>query len=131
MAKLRPAARRPARRARCQAAAITRHDPMRRSFLLCALSLIAILAAAPSKAQSGAPGQAALNTEVRMNALEDQMRDLTGRIEELNNNLRQLKQQLDRLSSDVDLRFSQMQGQGAAGAPPAATGAPQNATAAP
>ena len=65
-----------------------------------------------------------------MNALEDQMRDLTGRIEELNNDLRQVKQQLDRLSSDVDLRFSQMQGQGAAGAPPAA-GASQNATAAP
>ena len=103
---------------------------MRRPFVLCALSLIGVLAAAPSNAQSGAgPGQSALNTEVRMNAIEDQMRDLTGRIEELNNNLRQLKDQLDRLSSDVDLRFKQMQGQGTSGGSPlTANGAPAAAS---
>jgi tol-pal system protein YbgF len=46
---------------------------------------------------------------MRMSALEDRIRELTGRIEELTNNLTQVKQQLDRLSSDVDVRFGQMQ----------------------
>jgi len=103
---------------------------MRRPFILCALTLIGLLAAAPSHAQSGGgSGQSALNEDLRISALEDQMRDLTGRIEELNNSLHQLKDQLDRLSSDVDLRFSQLQGQGAPGAPSsAATGAPQSAS---
>lgn len=98
---------------------------MRRPFILCAVSLIGVLAASPSHAQSGGPGQSALNEEMRMSAIEDQMRDLNGRIEELNNSLHQLKDQLDRLSSDVDLRFKQMQGQGASGPSSlTATGAP-------
>ncbi len=88
---------------------------MRRPSLLSAFLVVLFLAAAaPAGAQSGASsGQSALNTEMRVTAIEDQMRDLTGRIEELTNNLHQLKDQLDRLSSDVDLRFSRLQ------APPA------------
>lgn len=95
---------------------------MRRPALLpalCALGLI--VAAGPVRAQSSSSSnQTALNTEMRMSALEDQMRDLTGRVEELTNNLAQLKQQLDRLSSDLDVRFSQLRSPAAGpGAPPA------------
>ncbi len=105
---------------------------MRRPALLSALCFISLLAVAlvaagPSRAQSGAAsGQSALNTEMRMTAIEDQMRSLTGRIEELTNDLHQLKDQLDRLSSDVDLRFNQLQ---APPQPPAAL--PGQASAAP
>jgi tol-pal system protein YbgF len=89
---------------------------MRRSTLILSLSAVGILAAAltaPAWAQSG---QSALNSEMRMSAMEDQMRDLNGRVEELNNTVSQLKQQLDRLSSDIDVRFSQM-GQGGSPSP--------------
>jgi tol-pal system protein YbgF len=98
---------------------------MRRPALLCALCALSLLAAvAPAAAQSSSSssssgGQSALDTELRFNAIESQMRDLTGRIEELNHQIIDLKAQLDRLSSDVDLRFSQLQHPGA----PAPSGA--------
>lgn len=85
---------------------------MRRPAVLLSLflPLMAIVWASSAKAQSGPPGgQSALNTEMRMSALEDRIRELNGRIEELTNNLGQMKQQLDRLSSDVDVRFGQLQ----------------------
>jgi tol-pal system protein YbgF len=85
----------------------------------CAIALVATLG--PGRAQSIAPGPAALGLETRMSQLEDQMRQLNGRIEELNNTVSQLKQQLDLEKSDTDLRFSQLQGGGAAA--PAAPGA--------
>jgi tol-pal system protein YbgF len=81
-----------------------------------AAAMLAVLA--PAHAQSGGPGQTALDNEMRMNALEDQMRQLTGRLEELTNTVNQLKAQLDRQQSDTDLHFSQLQG---GGAPPLAT----------
>jgi tol-pal system protein YbgF len=85
--------------------------------LLISVTAVAVLVMlAQAHAQSGPPGQAALETEMRMNALEDQMRQLTGRIEELTNTVNQLKTQLDRQQSDTDLRFNQLQG----GAPPPA-----------
>ena len=87
---------------------------------MCAVGAVALLA--PARAQSVAPGPTALNIEMRMSTLDDQMRELTGRVEELTNTVNQLKQQLDRQASDTDLRFSQLQGGGAAapGAPGAA-----------
>jgi tol-pal system protein YbgF len=85
---------------------------------VCAAGVMALLV--PVYAQTGAP-QSALDTQMRMNALEDQMRQLNGRIEELNNTVSQLKQQLDLQKSDTDLRFSQLQGGGAAA--PATPGA--------
>lgn len=68
----------------------------------------ATVLASPAHAQSG-PAQSALDTEMRMSTMEDEMRQLNGRIEELTNSIAQLKEQLDRLSNDVDQRFSELQ----------------------
>jgi tol-pal system protein YbgF len=53
--------------------------------------------------------QAALNTEVRISQIEDQMRTVTGQIEESNYNIDQLKRRLDKLVSDIDLRLSALE----------------------
>src|SRR6185437_3864827 len=71
-----------------------------------AAALLAVLAPVSAPAQSG------FQTDQRLNAMQDQMRDLTGRIEELTNEVNQLKAQLDRQASDTDLRFRQLQGGG-------------------
>jgi tol-pal system protein YbgF len=88
-------------------------EPMVRVNLFISVGAAVMLALlAPAHAQTGAP-QSALDTQMRMNTLEDQMRQLTGQLEELNNTVAQLKQQLDLQKSDTDLRFSQLQGGGA------------------
>jgi len=93
----------------------------------------------PATAAGGAPeapGPAALQTEDRMDRLEDQMRDLDGKFEVINNSISQLNDRLNKLSSDVDMRLTALEHGGAAGAstPPASapTGAePAQASAAP
>ena len=89
-------------------------------------SLVTTVAAAIFLAVSApvpAPAQSGLQTEQRLDALSDQMRQLTGRIEELTNEVNQLKTQLERQASDTDLRFQQLQGGGATSlAPPSAPG---------
>jgi tol-pal system protein YbgF len=83
--------------------------------------MLAVMVLAPVSA----PAQNALQTEQRLDALSDQMRQLTGRIEELTNQVNQLKSQLDRQASDNDVRFQQLQGGGGATslAPPNQQGA--------
>jgi tol-pal system protein YbgF len=75
------------------------------------------------------PGDAnsALNTEMRMGRIEDQMRTITGQIEETAYKIEQLRQNLEKLQSDIEFRFSQMGSPGSAGigAPPQATITPQ------
>jgi tol-pal system protein YbgF len=73
-----------------------------------AAAMLAVLVLEPVPA----PAQNALQTEQRLDAVSDQMRQLTGRIEELTNQVNQLKAQLDRQASDNDLRFQQLQGGG-------------------
>ena len=77
---------------------------------------------------AAATPQSALNNELAVSQLQDQMRTLTGKMEEIGYNLDQLKTRLDRLSSDVDLRFSQLGVQspanGAAAPPPLRGGRP-------
>jgi tol-pal system protein YbgF len=68
---------------------------------------------APPPVMAG-DGNAAADVEVRMERLEQQMRDLTGRIEEVMNRVEQVRQRVEQVNSDVDMRFSQ------SGAPPAA-----------
>lgn len=71
----------------------------RNLFIPLAASIVVLLvlgfgAGMPADAQSG---QGALNDEVRIGNLEDQVRTLNGRIEELNNTVAQLKDQLDQV----------------------------------
>ncbi len=86
---------------------------MRRAAI--ALSLAGILLALPVRAQDGgrggnsAPGASALGTDVRLDQLEDQQRQLIGQIEQLQNALGQLNGRLDKLSSDVDLRLNALE----------------------
>jgi tol-pal system protein YbgF len=67
--------------------------------------------------------QSAVNYEVRISQLEDQMRSLTGQVEETNYNIDQLKHRLDTLVSDVDQRLSALEHGGSAAAVPPATAA--------
>ena len=71
------------------------------------------------------PGDAnsALNLEMRMGRIEDQMRTITGQIEETSYKIEQLRQNLEKLQSDIEFRFSQMGSAGSLGA-----GAPSQAT---
>ena len=81
----------------------------------------------------GAPGpmvggdpSAALNGEVRMDRLENQMRELTGRVEEAMNAVERLRQRVEQVNSDVDTRLSQGPAAGplASAAPPPRAGVP-------
>src|SRR5712664_3941769 len=77
-----------------------------------------------------AAGQnAAVDTELRIDRLEAEMRDLTGRVENAANGVEQLRRRLEQINSDIDVRFGQGQGQSAA-ASPRSTGASAVASAA-
>jgi tol-pal system protein YbgF len=60
---------------------------------------------------------AAVDTELRMDRLEAEMRDLTGRVENAANGLEQLRRRLEQINSDIDVRFGQGQGQSATASP--------------
>lgn len=63
-------------------------------------------------AQVTTPGPAAVvDTELRMDRLEAQMRELTGRVESEVNAVEQLQRRLEQINSDLDVRFSQAQAQ--------------------
>ncbi|HTV90986.1 MAG TPA: tol-pal system protein YbgF [Stellaceae bacterium] len=66
----------------------------------------------------GAPNSgAAVDIEVRMERLEQQMRDLTGRVEEIGNRVEQLRQRIEQVNSDVDMRLGEAPGAAAAAGP--------------
>ena len=70
------------------------------------------------------PGDAnsALNFEMRMGRIEDQMRTMTGQIEETSFKIEQLRQNVEKLQGDIEFRFSQIERGGSpAGAPPPMT----------
>jgi tol-pal system protein YbgF len=67
-------------------------------------------------AVGGGGGGLAVDSQIRMDRLEAQMRDLTGRVEEFVNQIEQIRQRVEQVSSDVDTRF----GQTTAGAGPLA-----------
>jgi tol-pal system protein YbgF len=69
-------------------------------------------------APSGGGGNIAVDTQIRMDRLEQQMRDLTGRVESQTNEVQQLRQRLEQINSDIDVRFSQGQGDGQGGSHP-------------
>ena len=61
---------------------------------------------APAPMLSGDPGGAA-SGEVRMDRLEQQMRELTGRVEEFVNQIDQLRQRVEQINGDVETRVGQ------------------------
>ena len=61
---------------------------------------------------------AAVDTEVRMDRLEAEMRDLTGRVEDATNAVEQLRRRLEQINSDIEVRFGQGQGQPTSASPP-------------
>jgi tol-pal system protein YbgF len=60
---------------------------------------------------------ASVDTELRMDRLEAEMRDLTGRVENAANGVEQLRRRLEQINSDVDVRFGQGQGPSATALP--------------
>ena len=56
----------------------------------------------------------AVDSELRMDRLETEMRELTGRVEDAINGVEQLRRRLEQVNSDVDVRF----GQGQSAPPP-------------
>jgi len=74
---------------------------------------------APPGAESA--GSTAVDLQVRMDRLEQQMRDLTGRVEDETNQVQQLRQRLEQINSDIEVRLDQdrRQDAGAVLRPPA------------
>jgi len=69
------------------------------------------------------PGSsAAVDSELRMDRLETEMRELTGRVEDAINGVEQLRRRLEQINSDIDLRFGQNQGQPTTPPPPRSAG---------
>jgi len=66
----------------------------------------------------GTGSSPAVDTEVRMDRLEAEMRDLTGRVEDATNGVEQLRRRLEQINSDIDVRFGQGQGQPTTTPPP-------------
>jgi tol-pal system protein YbgF len=56
------------------------------------------------------PGSSgAVDSELRMDRIETQMRELTGRVEDAINGVEQLRRRLEQVNSDIDVRFGQGQ----------------------
>jgi tol-pal system protein YbgF len=64
----------------------------------------------PPSPGMGGGGGAGVNTEIRMDRLEGQMRDLTGRVEEFVNQIEQIRHRVEQVSSDTETRFGQAPG---------------------
>ncbi len=79
---------------------------------------------------AGSSGNTAVDLQVRMDRLEQQIRDLTGRIESETNQVQQLSQRLEQVNSDIEVRLGEGQGR-LAGSPPPRPPAAAWASAAP
>lgn len=71
----------------------------------------------PAPAMRADGGGALVNTEIRMDRLEQQMRNLTGQVEELTNQIAQIRQRVEQVNGDIGMRV----GQGAGAASPLAS----------
>jgi len=56
-------------------------------------------------ANAGAGGNLAVDTQIRLNRLEQQLRELTGRVEDETNRVQQLRQRLEQINSDIEVRL--------------------------
>lgn len=75
----------------------------------------------PGVPQQGMPGQNPAAQSVRIDRLENRIRELTGQVEELQFQMRRMEQQLQKFQQDVDYRLQERGG----GGPPAARVQPQ------
>jgi tol-pal system protein YbgF len=71
-----------------------------------------------------AGSSAAVDSELRMDRLETQMRELTGRVEDAINGVDQLRRRLEQINSDIDVRFGQGQAQSPPSSPRSIGGGP-------
>jgi tol-pal system protein YbgF len=71
-----------------------------------------------------AGSSAAVDSELRMDRLETQMRELTGRVEDAINGVDQLRRRLEQINSDIDVRFGQGQVQPSPSSPRSIGGGP-------
>ena len=103
---------------------------MKPTGLVVLLGLCAVLAPVVSFAQTGEittappPATSAGQLEVRLSAIEDQLRELRGKIEETDNRTRKLSENLEKLQRDTDFRFNEMAGAQSAAKPLAAAATP-------
>src|SRR5271166_2729927 len=81
-----------------------------------------------SGAAVSAGSSGAVDTELRMDRLETQMRELTGRVEDAANGVEQLRRRVEQINSDIDVRFGQGQA-GPTSAPPPPRGPDRTAVA--
>ena len=66
-------------------------------------------ASGPPGAAPTGDGTAALNNDIRMDQLEQQMRTLTGQLEEVQNGISELKNRLDKQQQDSEQRFEALE----------------------
>ncbi|SHM42084.1 tol-pal system protein YbgF [Roseibium suaedae] len=85
--------------------------------ILFAAVLMAVLYSAPSEAQIF--GRKNDDSAVRLNELEERMRNLTGQIEQLSYQMREIQDQLRRMQEDNEYRFEQLEGGAGGGNRPA------------
>lgn len=69
--------------------------------------------------------------EVRLNALESELRDMTGRVEETNHAVRKIQERLDKLVQDLDYRLTSLERAMQSGGPPPAGGTAASTTSPP
>lgn len=92
----------------------------RLSFIRAALALVLpALLLAGALVPAPAAAQDASEFFLRLNRLENQVRDLAGTVERLEFENRRLKEQLERFQEDVEFRFQESSGAGAPAQPPA------------
>jgi tol-pal system protein YbgF len=84
---------------------------------------------APVPVSPADPGSA-VNAELRMDQIEEQMRGITGQIEEASYNIDQLRRRFDKLVGDVDVRLTALEQRAPAGDAVAAAAPAAAATAA-
>jgi tol-pal system protein YbgF len=57
---------------------------------------------------SSGSGNLAVQTQIRMDRLEGEMRDLTGKVEDEANQVQQLRQRLEQINNDIAVRFGEL-----------------------
>ena len=67
---------------------------------------------------AGTGGNLAVDTQIRLNRLEQQLRELTGRVEDETNQVQQLRQRLEQINSDLEIRLGGPNPGARAGPPP-------------